>query len=114
MGASEIIVDKQLNAYNTHDLKSFLECYHSKAVGIHLDMDKVLFSSKDEMRILYAELFKNKQLHCSIKNRMVLENIVVDNEHITHNNNGDSKEAVAMYYIGKSGLIEKVWFTNGG
>ena len=63
---------------------------------------------KEEMRKSYADFFASTpDLHCELKNRIVIGNKVIDEEKITAN--GNTFSAVAIYEV-EDGKISKVTF----
>ncbi|WP_339837890.1 nuclear transport factor 2 family protein [uncultured Maribacter sp.] len=103
----EIIVQKQLDAYNSRDINGFLDTY-SKNVKL-FDYPGILNTDGiDAMRINYTNFFKSTaDLNCEIVNRIVIGNIVIDEEFITAN--GTTFNAVAIYEV-ENGKIAKVTF----
>ena len=62
----------------------------------------------EEMRKGYVDFFETtNDLHCSVKNRIVIGNKVIDEEYITAN--GESFSAIGIYEI-ESGKIARVTF----
>lgn len=103
----ETLAQKQLEAYNAHNINAFLEPY-ADDVEIYLFPNKLLYKGKDAMRKEYGEFFKNaSKLHCELKNRIVQGNTVIDKEYIT--GAGEPFEAVAIYQI-ENNKIKKVYF----
>lgn len=103
----EQIVQRQLNAYNARDIEAFLNTY-ADDIELYNFPDELRSKGKQAMREGYASFFENtKDLHCEIKNRIVLGNKVIDQEYITAN--GNNFGAVAIYEVDK-GKIVKVTF----
>lgn len=101
------IVQKQLDAYNSRDLDAFMDTY-SDAVELYNFPDQLIGKGKDAMRQNYGSFFEAApDLHCEIKNRIVIGNKVIDEEYITAN--GSNFSAVAIYEI-ENGKIAKVTF----
>jgi len=91
------IVQRQDNAYNAHDLETFLSFY-SDTAAIYEFPDKLLARGKDEMRKMYSSLNQSIDLHASIINRTVIGNKVSDHEIITVNGR-KVVEGLVIYYI---------------
>jgi len=105
--SAEAIVQNQLNAYNDRNIDAFLNTY-SQDVEVFNFPNELLFKGRAKMRERYAEFFRNTpDLHCRIKNRIVIGNKVIDKENITAN--GTNFNAVALYEV-KNGKIAKVTF----
>lgn len=113
MNIFEKAVQGQLDSYNKHDLDGFLAWYTEDVMAIDIDTDKILFASKEEMRPIYLEKFKNQYLHCELKNRMSLNRSIIDHERITLTENNDKLEAIAIYDVNEDGLINIIRFTKG-
>ncbi len=105
--SAEAIVQIQLNAYNDRDLEAFLNTY-SPDVQVFNFPDELRLKGRANMREQYADFFRNTpDLHCDIKNRIVIGNKVIDEEYITAN--GTNFSAVAIYEV-ENGKIAKVTF----
>ena len=103
----KVIVQKQVEAYNARDIDAFMDTY---AENIKLyNYPNVLFQdSKEKMRARYTSQFENTpDLHCEIKNRIVVGNKVIDEEYVRMN--GVYISAVAIYEV-ENGKIVKVTF----
>lgn len=105
--SSEHIVQIQLDAYNARDIDAFMNTY-SDDIKLYNYPTELRSEGQDSMRQSYAGYFENtKDLHCEIKNRIVVGNKVIDQEYITAN--GANFGAVAVYEVG-NGKIVKVTF----
>jgi hypothetical protein len=103
----EIIVQKQLDAYNGRDIDAFMDTYTEDVQLFNFPMER-RSQGQTEMRTGYAGYFETTpDLHCEIKNRIVIGNKVIDEEFITANGNNFS--AVAIYEV-ENGKIAKVTF----
>ena len=103
----EKIVQEQLDAYNARDIDGFLNTYSEDVQLFNFPKEK-RSQGQAEMRNSYARLFETTpDLHCEIKNRMVIGNKVIDEEFITAN--GKSFSAVAIYEV-ENDKIAKVTF----
>ncbi len=103
----EVIVQKQLDAYNARDIDGFLQTYAPDIAAYNFPATKTMQGLK-AMRERFSHFFASTpDLHCEIKNRIVIGNKVIDEEHITIN--GNSYKAVAIYEV-KNGKIAKVTF----
>lgn len=103
----EKIVQKQLDAYNARDIDAFLDTY-SDDVELFNFPNQSTSKGKEAMRKGYQGFFEaTSDLHCEIKNRIVIGNKVIDEEYITAN--GSNFSAVAIYEV-KNGKIVKVTF----
>lgn len=103
----EIIVNKQLEAYNKRDINAFMATY-SKDIKLYNYPNKVFIENQQAMRKGYATMFSNtKDLNATIKKRIVIGNKVIDEEQITAN--GKTFKAIAIYEV-ENGLISKVTY----
>ena len=103
----ELIVQKQLDAYNARDIDAFMATY-AKDVKLYNFPNTLRSEGQDPMRKSYASFFENTpDLNCKILKRMVIGNKVVDHEEVTRN--GTTSNAVAVYEV-DNGLISKVTF----
>jgi len=105
----EIIVQKQLDAYNAKDIDAFMATY-TEDIKLYNFPDQLQTEGQDAMRKSYDGFFKNTpNLNCKILKRIVTGNKVIDHELVTANNN--TFKAVAVYEV-NNGLISKVTFIN--
>lgn len=103
----EIIVQKQLDAYNSRNIDAFVATYSDDAKVFDFPYE-MRFEGSQKMREGYAGFFeKTLDLHCEIKNRMVVGNKVIDEEYLTIN--GQQISVVAIYEV-ENGKIAKVTF----
>jgi imidazolonepropionase-like amidohydrolase len=103
----EAVVQRQLNAYNFHNLEAFLEPY-ADDVSLYMSPDKLVAKGKEEMRKAYAPLFeKNPDLHCELLERTIKGDVIIDEERVTYGTN--VAVATLMYQV-ENGKIRKVVF----
>lgn len=91
------VVQRQVNAYNAHDLETFLSFYSDTAV-IYNFPGKPLAKGKEEIRRLYTFLGRDTGLHVSITNRTVVGNKVFDHESATMSGR-NLGEGMVIYYV---------------
>src|SRR5664279_5087379 len=103
------IVQRQLDAYNAHDLAAFIAVYSDDIEVFRLPSSVPSISGKMQFADFYANhRFNNPQLKAQLVNRMLLGGKVVDHERIW--GLGDAPiEAVAVYHV-VDDLISTVWF----
>ncbi|MDT0554553.1 nuclear transport factor 2 family protein [Patiriisocius hiemis] len=102
-----IIVDRQLEAYNNRDIDAFMKTY-TQDIKLYNFPKNLSSKGQEPMRESFQGFFSSTpDLHCEIKNRIVIGNKVIDEEYITAN--GQNFSAVAIYEI-ENGLIAKVTF----
>lgn len=112
---SEQVVQRQLDAYNARDIDAFMATY-SNDIELYNYPNKLVGKGKESMRKTYGRMFKQvTELHCTIVKRMVLGNMVIDQESVKGfpgwKKNGPL-EAIAVYTV-TNGLISKVTFIRG-
>lgn len=101
------IVQKQLDAYNARDIDGFMDTY-SEDIKLYNFPNQLTTQGKSSMEMQYKGFFENTpDLHCEIKNRIVIGNKVIDEEYVTVN--GQQISAVAIYEV-ENGKIVKVTF----
>ncbi len=99
----EVIVQKQLDAYNARDIEAFLATY-SDNVKVYNYPHTLSYEGKANMKTGYSSLFTNvTDLNCVIKNRIVIGNKVIDEEYLTMNGNNFS--ATAIYEVANGKII---------
>ncbi|WP_370391367.1 nuclear transport factor 2 family protein [uncultured Winogradskyella sp.] len=104
---AESIVQKQLDAYNKRDIDAFMATY-SDNIKLYTYPNTLRTGDRRQMKASYEYLFANTpDLKAEIKNRIVLGNTVIDEEHVIMN--GQKFKAVAIYEV-ENGLITKVTF----
>jgi hypothetical protein len=102
------VVDRQVDAYNRHDVDAFVACY---APGIVVEdaSGQRLMVGHDAMRDAYAPFFdENPDLRAKVEHRVQLGAYVVDHEHL-HGlvDPAAPDEAVVVYHLA-DGLIDHV------
>ncbi len=102
---SRDVVQRQLDAYNGHDVDAFLGCYAADAVIRHAD-GRVLMTGHDEMRARYQGLFeRHPDLTATVSHRIVVGDWVVDEEQVDL---GDERLHVVVGYRVAGELIRSV------
>lgn len=102
-------VQRQLDAYNTGDLETFLSAY-SDTVRIYNYPDELLSEGKEAMRTNYGRMFDNlPDLHCRLVSRMVMGSQVLDHESVLVAPDQPPREVIAIYTV-TGGLITEVRF----
>lgn len=105
----EQLAEHQLQGYNERNVTKFLEAY-SDSVKVYMFPDKLMYKGKDKMKSGYEGMFTSMpDLHCTLKSRMVLGNIVIDEERVVFNKSQPIVEAIAIYKVA-AGKIQEVYF----
>lgn len=105
----EKIVQKQLEAYNARNLEAFLETYSEDVIFYNFP-NIVRIEGKDKIREVFASLFKNNpDLHCTVEDRIVAGDTVIDHEKILFHKGDQIRESVVMYKV-HNNKITAVYF----
>jgi hypothetical protein len=103
------VVQRQLEAYNRHDLKAFLDCYGEDARIIRLPALEPWLTGKAQIEAFYASnRFNVPTLKAEILHRITFGNKVVDHERV-HGLADNSVDVVVVYEVIQD-WIEQVWF----
>lgn len=102
-------VDRQLAAYNAHDLEGFLGAYADSVTVQNLG-DTVTVRGKTALRKSTEEWFaRAPQARSEPVNRMVIGPFVVNHERLTGASEGSPIEVIGIYEV-RDSLIRRVWF----
>jgi hypothetical protein len=100
-------ISEQMIAYNNRDINAFMNAY-SDTIKTYNYPAKLGHTGKASMKKSYAQFFETTpDLNYTVPQRIIIGNIVIDEEHITAN--GDQVRAVAIYEV-LDGKISKVTF----
>lgn len=103
----EHVVQKQLDAYNNRDIDGFMNTF-SENIELYSFPDSLTTKGAEATKQRYGTFFEETpNLHSELKNRIVIGNIVIDDEFITANDRTYS--VVAMYEV-TNGKISKARF----
>jgi len=106
-------VDRQLAAYNDHDVDAFVEPYGDD-IRIYNFPDELLCEGKAVLRDMYAGIFERAPgINARLVNRIVIQNKVIDEEFVTNRAGKADMRAVAIYEVA-DGRISKVYFLKEG
>ena len=107
---SEVIVQKQLDAYNARNLSEFLSLYNHDIEIYNYRENEPFISGIEALREVYEDVFDHSpELNATIKNRIVFENKVIDFESVTGRKGVHLIEVIAIYEV-KDNLIFRVTF----
>lgn len=102
------VVDRQLDAYNRHDLEAFVACYTEDARFIEMP-DRVVLEGHAAFRAGYGQLFtSNPAIHARIAQRAVVGRFVTDLE-ILEGLADDPRPPVMVLYETVGERIRTVW-----
>jgi hypothetical protein len=105
----QAVIQRQLEAYNAHDLDRFLAEY-SEDVRVYRPpaVEPAIVGKAALGRFYATQRFNQINLRAEIVNRMVLGNKVIDHERVS--GLGEQPFEVAAVYEVIDGLIHCVWF----
>ena len=105
----ELPVQRQVEAYNAHDLERFVAQYADDVQVFRPPSMEPVLSGKAAFAAHYAnKRFNLPNLHATVVSRMVAGDKVVDHERIAGLEPG-IVQAIAVYEV-KGTLIQRVWF----
>ena len=107
------VVQRQLEAYNAHDLEAILATYAEDAEQYEHPA-KLLARGSAQLRERFAARFAEPNLRAVLVKRMVAGNVVVDHEEVirTFPEGPGKLELLAIYEV-RQGRIAKAWFIFG-
>jgi imidazolonepropionase-like amidohydrolase len=107
----EAIVQRQLEAYNAHDIHSFVATYAEDAEIFYLpNASTPVSAGADALRETYGEMFAQlPDLNCQVVDRLVEGNYVIDQEFCIFDDDEERAHATAIYQV-ENGRIRRVWF----
>ncbi|KAI8614017.1 steroid delta-isomerase domain protein [Chytriomyces sp. MP71] len=106
---AEQLAQRQLEAYNAHDIVAFAACYAPDIEVLSFPSNTPRFAAGIEIfRERYGSMFASfPNVHARLVKRVVHGDKCIDEEEVT--GRGEPIKAIAMYWV-KGGLIRKVWF----
>lgn len=105
---AEALVQAQLEAYNQHDLATFVSQFSEHICIYRAPATEPVIRGKAAFRDFYQnERFNLPHLHAEILNRMVVGNKVVDHERISGIH--DEPFEVMVVFEVSDGLIQNMW-----
>ena len=103
------IVQRQLDAYNAHDLDAFCVCFADDVRTWRMPDTSPALIGKAALRAFYAEQrFAIPTLRAELLARIALGDKVIDHERV-HGLHPAPSEIAAVYRVA-NGLIAEVWF----
>jgi hypothetical protein len=104
-----LLAQRQLDAYNAHDLEAFLACYTEDVEVRDVRAGTVMLQGREALRARYGPLFARPALHAALVSRTALgEDVAIDVEKVRGLRDGEV-DAVAIYER-RADLIARVWF----
>lgn len=106
--AAVIVVDRQHEAYNRHDVEAFLATY-ADSVAVQTLGDTLVITGKRRLRESTEAWFAGAPAaRTEVVDRMVLGPFVVDRQRVSGGPEGAPLEAIGIYEV-REGLIRRVW-----
>jgi hypothetical protein len=104
------VVQRQLDAFNGHDLEAFMPLFAEDVVIYDLLDGHVVLRGIDSFRERYVEVFRERPLvRAELGGRLALGRIVVDHEHLTDGDQHPPEEALAIYEV-EGEVVTRMWF----
>ncbi len=100
------IVNKRMDAYNKHDLKSFLATY-AEDIEIFTYPNTSLAKGKDHLKSIFEPMFKEGAVHVTIHTQLENDSYVINHETVEYL--GRKTKYVSIYTV-KNNLITEVRF----
>ena len=109
----EAVVQRQLDAYNAHDVDALVGAYAEDA-KLFEHPATLLATGSSALRERFALRFQEPNLHAKLLRRIVMGPFVVDHELVmrTFPEGSGTVELIATYEV-KDGRIINAWFLNG-
>jgi hypothetical protein len=97
----EDAVERQVRAYNAHDLDAFIDCYADGVVVEDADGGAVM-KGREEMRQQYGKVFAAMpNLHAEIVQRIRVGSYVVDEERVSGRQTADCAPLPSIALTGR-------------
>ena len=104
------LIQRQLDAYNAHDLDALLVTYAEDA-QLFEHPATLLASGHSQLRARFALRFQEPNLHAHLINRIILGRFVVDHERVTRTfPEGPGAIELIVTYEVVDGKIINAWF----
>jgi len=100
------IVNKRMDAYNKHDLKSFLETY-AENVEIYTYPNTSLAKGKTHLKSIFEPMFKEGLVHVTIHSQLENDSYVINHETVEYL--GKKTKYLSIYRV-ENNLITEVRF----
>ena len=107
------VVQRQLDAYNSHDIDALMGIYHPEAKQYEFPAT-LLASGAEEIRKRFLTRFAEPSLHAKLLQRIVQGTFVIDHETVTRTlaEGPGTIELTAIYEV-RDGRICNAWFIFG-
>lgn len=107
------LIQRQLDAYNAHDLEGLLSIYSPNA-ELFEHPSKLVANGTAALRERFTARLQEPNLHAELLNRIVMDNMVIDSERVTRTfPEGPGTIELIMIYQVENGKIAKAWSIAG-
>lgn len=104
----EAIVQEQFNTWNSKDIANFVKTF-SDTIKVYEYPTKLYIDGQKQLYDLFSELFtQSPDLHCEIASRIIIGNIIIDEEIIADKT--DSHKALVIYEVEKGKIFRMTTF----
>ena len=111
--SAEVVVQRQLDAYNARDIDALLRTYADDA-ELYEHPSNLLAKGTMALRERFVIRFREPNLHATLLNRMVMGTQVIDHERISRTfPEGSGTLEMIMIYEVRGGRIARAWALNG-
>ncbi|MDI1335695.1 MAG: nuclear transport factor 2 family protein [Lacunisphaera sp.] len=111
--APEVVVQRQLDAFNARDIVTLLAVYADDAQLLE-HPDKLLARGSAELRARFTVRFQEPNLHAALLKRIVAGTLVIDHEKVTRTfPEGPGEIELVMIYDVQDGRITRAWTIAG-
>ena len=100
------VVNKRMDAYNKHDLTSFLATY-AENVEVYTYPTKSLAKGKEHLKSIFEPMFKEGEVHVTIHTQLENDSYVINHETVEYL---DKKTKYISIYKVENNLITEVRF----
>lgn len=109
----EVVVQRQLDAYNAKDVDAWLSTYAPIAKQFELG-GPLLADGHAQIRARALARFQEPHLHAQLIRRETLGNVVIDHEDVTRTfSEGPGRVELVCVYLVEKGLIQSASFAIG-
>jgi hypothetical protein len=106
----EEAVQRQLEAFNDHDLDAFLRLFAADVVIHDLVDGSVVLRGIDAFRARYERVFQERPMvKAELAGRLSLGSFVIDRERLTDGDDHPPEDALAIYNV-EAGVVTRMWF----
>jgi hypothetical protein len=110
MPRPEDVVQRQLDAFNDHDLEAFLPLFAEDVVIHDLVDGSVVLRGIAAFRDRYERVFDQRPLvKAELAGRLSLGSFVVDRELLTDGDDHPPEDALAIYEV-EGAVVTRMWF----